>query len=78
MEYNNLKPVPEITTVGACVINNLGRLLPYTMQSCVSQCEEYQEANNPLWEAWKSIGCKVVSVEIKIIDDYYNRLALNA
>lgn len=61
----------ENNTTGACVKNDMGHLLPYTVAATVSQCEEKAKQLWPdgLWNKLKSFGCKIVKVTITEIGE---------
>ncbi len=58
-------------TIGACVKNDKGHLLPYTVASTMSQCEEEAVKRWPdgLWDKLKSLGCKIVQINIEEIGE---------
>lgn len=56
------------TTIGAVVVNDLGRILPNTTRSTMSRCEEDAIAffGEDTWKKMKLLGCSVRQVEIKV------------
>lgn len=60
----------ENKTFGAVVVNDLGHILPYTVQGTVSQCEEkaIEMWGAKTWEKLKEFGSKVVQCEIVLKD----------
>lgn len=54
--------------IAACVLNDQGDLLPYTCQSTKSQVEEWAAENLLAWDKLKELGCKIVQVEIKVVE----------
>jgi hypothetical protein len=54
----------NISKLAACLKNDKGELLPYTVQSTIQQCEEFCEKFFPAWERMKELGYKVVQVNI--------------
>lgn len=57
-------------TIGAAVINDQGKLLPYTVESCKSMCEEKANEIFANWTRMKELGARIVTVEIKVIEKY--------
>lgn len=51
-------------TIGACVKDEKGNLLPYTVQSTKSSCEDYCYERFISWDKLKELGCEIVQVEI--------------
>jgi len=58
---------PPIRTIAACVLNNHGHLLSYTVQPTMQQCEEEAAKRWPWWDNLKRLGCRVVEVEITYV-----------
>lgn len=61
-------------TFAAMVLNDLGQLLPYTCRGLISQVQEAIEDgempfSKEVWEAMQRKGAKIVSVEVKTLDD---------
>jgi hypothetical protein len=62
------------TRLAAMVMNEYGHLLTYTCQSSKSLCEEravdfYNAVKPGLWDELKERGCKVVQVEVTVLED---------
>lgn len=55
--------------IAAVVINDLGDMLPYTCETTMQQCEESaaEKFGEEAWEKMKSLGAKVVQVEISTL-----------
>ena len=60
----------ENKTIAAVVINDNGHILPYTVQSTMSQCEEHaiERWGDSTWTKLQELGCRVVQCEIVLID----------
>ena len=54
----------------ACVKNEKGELLSYSVKYCKSVVEDWAKAyyGDEYWTRLKSLGCKVVNIEVKEID----------
>lgn len=58
--------------VAACMVNNLGQLLPYTCQSSVQKCLEWCEENVLAWDKHLEHGAIIAQVEIEVVRQYSN------
>jgi len=54
--------------LAACIRNDRGQLLPYTVQGTQSQVEEWAQ-ENLAWDKVKELGGKIISVYIVPIED---------
>lgn len=56
-------------TIGAAVINDMGRILAYTVKSTKQQCEEEAEKLFVDWKKLKKLGAKIIQVEIIALEE---------
>lgn len=58
------------TKMAAVVVNDLGDILPYTVQGTISLCEEkaIEFFGQSTWEKLVSLGAKVVQCEIVLLN----------
>lgn len=54
--------------IAAMILNDHGDLLAYSCQSTHEQVEEWAQQNLPAWDKLKELGCKIVQVEIKVVE----------